>query len=153
LAVLLHILVTFRREYVERQKWLDEKSYADIVALANFLPGPASSQVGIAIGMMRSGLLGGLLAWLGFTLPSVFVLTSFALFVHEQTAQTGWIHSLKLLAVAVVAQAVFEMGKKLAPDAMRQTIVLAAAASLLLFPSAYMQLIVIGVSGIVGYLV
>ncbi|WP_129726958.1 chromate efflux transporter [Ectobacillus funiculus] len=143
----------FRREYVERQKWLDEKSYADIVALANFLPGPASSQVGIAIGMVRGGFLGGLLAWLGFTLPSVLILTSFALFVHEQTAQAGWIHSLKLLAVAVVAQAVFEMGKKLAPDAVRQTIVLAAAASLFLFPSSYMQLIVIGVSGIVGYLV
>ncbi|MFD3447962.1 chromate efflux transporter [Microbacteriaceae bacterium 4G12] len=143
----------FRDEYVEKRKWMDEKSYADVVALANFLPGPASSQVGMAMGITRGGLTGGILAWLGFTLPSMIILMLFAMFVQAPLTQASWIHSLKLVAVVVVAQAVFEMGKKLAPDRMRQTLLLAVTVSIFLFPSSYTQLFALIGSGIVGYIV
>ncbi|MFX3624061.1 MAG: chromate transporter [Ectobacillus sp.] len=144
----------FHNEYVKKKQWLDEKSYADLVALANFLPGPASSQVGIGIGTMRAGIAGGFLAWLGFTLPSVLMLSIFAMIMQTYQLQAaGWIHSLKLIAVAVVAQAVFEMGSKLAPDRIRQTIVLGAAAAVLSASFVYTQIIVLLISGIVGYIV
>lgn len=97
----------FREEYVVRRKWLDERAYADLVALGQFLPGPASSQVGIGIGVIRGGLLGGLIAWLGFTLPSVIALVVFAYAMQGfGLGEAGWIHGLKLVAVAVVAHAV-----------------------------------------------
>lgn len=104
----------FREEYVKKRKWLDEKSYADLIALCQFLPGPASSQVGISIGMLRGGIFGGVLSWIGFTMPSVIVLIVFAYLVQGFDASSaGWINGLKIVAVAVVAQAVLGMGKKL----------------------------------------
>lgn len=96
----------FHDEYIRRRKWMDEKSYADLVALCQFLPGPASSQVGIGIGVMRAGVLGGIVSFLGFTLPSVLALTIFALILQGlDVSNAGWIHGLKLVAVAVVAHA------------------------------------------------
>src|SRR3954464_13381533 len=100
----------FHEEYIRRRKWMDEKSYADLVALCQFLPGPASSQVGIGIGVMRAGVLGGILAFVGFTLPSVVALVILALiFQGMDIGDTGWIHGLKLVAVAVVAHAIIGM--------------------------------------------
>ena len=113
----------FRDEYVARRKWLDEPTYADLVALCQFLPGPASSQVGIAIGITRAGLLGGLAAWLGFTLPSAVVLVAFAYGLRVlEVADAGWLHGLKVAAVAVVALAVWGMARSLAPDRVRGTL-------------------------------
>src|SRR5205823_7819632 len=108
----------FRAEFVERRKWLSESNYADLVALCQFLPGPASSQVGIAIGLSRAGYLGALAAWTGFTLPSAIALVLFAYGVTAlgNTAGSGWLHGLKIAAVAVVAQAVLGMMRSLAPD-------------------------------------
>src|SRR5699024_9259722 len=107
----------FHQEYVRRRKWIDEKSFADLVALAQFLPGPASSQVGIGIGVMRAGVFGGIVSFLGFTLPSVIVLIIFALFLTKvDIGNAGWIHGLKIVAVAVVAHAILGMAKKLTPD-------------------------------------
>src|SRR5213595_580383 len=93
----------FRNEFVKRRKWLDEATYADLVALCQFLPGPASSQVGIGIGLMRAGLLGALAAWVGFTLPSALALIAFAYGVNRfNVTDAGWLHGLKIVAVAVV---------------------------------------------------
>lgn len=142
----------FHDEYVRRRKWLDERSYADLVALCQFLPGPASSQVGIGIGVMRSGLWGGLAAWLGFTLPSVVAMVLFALLLHPIDPEVaGWIHGLKIVAVAVVAQAVWGMGQKLASDRMRATIAIAAAAALSVWPTSVSQIAVIVLAGAAGY--
>jgi len=100
----------FREEYVVRRKWLDEQSYADVVALAQSLPGPASSKVGIIVGTVRAGLPGAVLAWLGFTMPSAIALIVFGYGVQQfAVADAGWLHGLKLAAVAVVAQAVWGM--------------------------------------------
>lgn len=141
----------FRDEYVKRKKWLDEKSYADLVALCQVLPGPASSQVGISIGMMRGGLLGGIASWLGFTLPSALALTVFAYALsYYDAANAGWLHGLMIAAVAVVAQAVWGMARSLAPDRMRGTIAIAAALVTLLWPSAYVQLLLIAAAGLFG---
>lgn len=142
----------FREEYVNRRKWMDDKSYADLVALCQFLPGPASSQVGIGIGLSRGGLAGALAAWIGFTLPSVLALVLFAvLFQAYDLSGAGWIHGLKLAAVAVVAQAVWGMGKSLAPDRVRAAIAIGAAAVVLLWDSAFAQITVIGVAGLLGW--
>jgi chromate transporter len=120
----------FREEFVARRRWLDEGAYADLVALCQFLPGPASSQVGFGLGLMRAGPLGALAAWTGFTLPSAILMAAFA---YAATAMTGAVaagalHGLKLVAVAVVAQAVFGMARTLTPDARRAGIALAAVA-------------------------
>src|SRR3982751_5141072 len=97
----------FREEFVARRRWLDEKSYADLVALCQFLPGPASSQVGIGIGVIRAGVLGGIVSFLGFTLPSVLALILFAVVLQGlNISDTGWLHGLKIVAVAVVAHAI-----------------------------------------------
>lgn len=142
----------FREEYVVRRRWLDERSYADLVALCQFLPGPASSQVGIAIGMLRAGLLGGLAAWLGFTLPSALLLTLFAYGVRAAgVGDAGWLHGLKVVAVAVVAQAVWGMARSLAFDRERATIAILAAVVALLWPSALGQVLIIAVAGVVGW--
>ncbi|WJY28090.1 chromate efflux transporter [Sporosarcina trichiuri] len=144
----------FHSEYIEKRKWMDEKGYADLVALAQFLPGPASSQVGIGIGVMRAGISGGLAAFVGFTLPSAVTLILFALLVDVYDAGgSGWLHGLKLVAVAVVAQAVLQMGRKLAPDLTRKAFVLAALSMLLIWQNAYMQIAVILVSAAAGLLV
>src|SRR5215510_9123494 len=114
----------FHEEYVNRRKWIDEQSYADLVALCQFLPGPASSQVSIAIGIARARLLGGLAAWIGFTLPSALALVAFAFGIgaFASTADAGWLHGLKVVAVAVVAQAVWGMARSLCPDRERATL-------------------------------
>ena len=141
----------FKNEYIDKRKWLDDKTYADVIALCQFLPGPASSQVGIAIGMLRGGMLGGIASFVGFTLPSVLVLILFAfLFKNFELADAGWIHGLKLVAVAVVAQAILGMGKKLAPDQPRVTIAIMAAIFTLLWPSAVGQVAIIAAAGIIG---
>ena len=142
----------FREEYVKKKKWLDDKMYADIVALCQFLPGPASSQVGIAIGLMRGGLLGGVLSWIGFTLPSVLLLMAFAWLISStHSFDIGWIKGLKIVAVAVVAHALVGMSKSLTPDRTRITIALGAAILTLLIPTAVGQLIIIVGAGILGY--
>ncbi|MFE1630662.1 chromate transporter [Brevibacillus reuszeri] len=142
----------FHEEYIKRRKWLDEKSYAELVAVCQILPGPASSQVGIGIGIIRGGLLGGIAAWLGFTMPSVLVLVLFAMFMQgSNIAQAGWIHGLKIVAVAIVAHAVIEMGKKLAPDKKRATIAVLAAAAALLWQTAFSQIMIIVLAGLLGW--
>jgi chromate transporter len=143
----------FHEEYVRRRKWMDEKSYADLVALCQFLPGPASSQVGIGVGLMRGGLLGGFLAFLGFTLPSVLALIVFAMILQGfDVADAGWIHGLKVVAVVVVAHAILGMAQKLTPDIPRKAIALFALAGTLLWQTAFTQVGVILVSAILGYL-
>ncbi|GIP34767.1 chromate efflux transporter [Paenibacillus sp. J2TS4] len=143
----------FRNEYVERRGWLDDRSYADLVALCQFLPGPASSQVGIGIGLMRGGLPGALAAWLGFTLPSVLLMILFAYFVEAfGWGETGWVHGLQVAAVAIVAQAVLGMGRSLAPDRGRLLIVLGTAIISLLVSSAWIQVILLLVAGSIGWL-
>ncbi len=118
----------FRREYVERRHWLDEHAFADLVALSQSLPGPASSQLGIAIGTRRAGMLGGLVAWLGFTLPSAIALVLFGLFTASvDLSAAGWVHGLKIAAVAVVAQAVYAMARTLTPDWSRRAVAILAA--------------------------
>jgi chromate transporter len=144
----------FHEEYVRRRKWMDEKSYADLVALCQFLPGPASSQVGIGVGLMRGGLLGGLLAFIGFTFPSVLALIVFALILQGfDIADAGWIHGLKIVAVAVVAHAVLGMAQKLTPDLPRKTIALFALGATLLWQTAFTQVGVIIISAILGYFI
>ncbi|MCC6628815.1 MAG: chromate efflux transporter [Chloroflexi bacterium] len=142
----------FREEYVVRRGWVDDATYADLVALCQFLPGPASSQVGIAVGMLRAGLLGGLLAWVGFTLPSALALVVVAAGVQALGAGSAdWLHGLKVVAVAVVAQAVWGMARTLAPDRPRGTIAVAATVVALLAPSTLVQLATIGVAGLIGW--
>ncbi len=142
----------FHEEYVRRRKWLNEQQYADLVALCQFLPGPASSQVGIAIGAMRAGALGGMVSFLGFTLPSVIALMIFALIVQQVSVDNaGWLHGLKLVAVAVVAQAIIGMAQKLTPDLKRKAIALLALVGALLWQTPYTQLLIIALSGLIGY--
>jgi chromate transporter len=142
----------FREEYVVRRRWLDERSYADLVALCQFLPGPASSQVGIGIGTLRGGLLGGLAAWLGFTLPSAILLVAFAFGVARfAIADSGWLHGLEIAAVAVVAQAVWGMARQFCTDRRRATIAVVAATVALLVPHALGQLGVIAGAGAIGW--
>jgi chromate transporter len=141
----------FREEYVARRRWLDEATYADLVALCQFLPGPASSQVGIAIGITRAGLLGGVAAWLGFTLPSAIALVAFAYGLRGLgVADAGWLHGLKVAAVAVVALAVWGMARSLAPDRERATIAIASAMCALLWPTGVGQVAIITVAALVG---
>ena len=122
----------FRQEYVVRRQWLAEEKFAELVALCQFLPGPASSQLGIAVGIGRAGYLGGLAAWLGFTFPSAIALILFAYGVQEFSGHTDdWLHGLKIAAAAVVALALWGMARTLAPDRPRTTIAVLAAAALL----------------------
>ena len=143
----------FREEIVARRKWLNEAAYADLVALCQFLPGPASSQVGIALGLRRAGLPGGLAAWLGFTAPSAAALILFAYGVafFGDVEGAGWLNGLKTAAVAVVALAVWGMARSLCPDRPRAAIAIAATVAMLAWPSGWGQLVVIGVAGIVGW--
>ncbi|MGG0643537.1 chromate transporter [Sporosarcina gallistercoris] len=143
----------FHEEYVRRKKWMDEKSYADLVALAQFLPGPASSQVGIGIGVMRAGVIGGIISFLGFTLPSVIALILFAgLLATTDFGNSGWIHGLKLVAVAVVAHAILGMAKNLTPDATRKTIALFALIGTVLWQSTWTQVGIILLAALIGFL-
>ena len=143
----------FRQEIVVRRKWLDEKNYVDLLALCQFLPGPSSSQMGIALGITRAGLWGGLAAWLGFTLPSAIALIIFAYLTNGAKAitQSGWLHGLLIVAVAVVAQAVWGMATTLCPDRPRATIALLAAIAILLWPVAIGQLVILAAGGVIGW--
>jgi len=145
----------FHEEYVKRKKWIDEQSYADLVALCQFLPGPASSQVGIAIGIARARLFGGIAAWIGFTLPSALALVAFAFGIgaFASAADAGWLHGLKVVAVAVVAQAVWGMARSLCPDRERATIAVLASIVTLVWPTAVGQLSSIVIAGIVGLMI
>src|ERR671932_754229 len=139
----------FHAEYVARRRWLDEQTYADLVALCQFLPGPASSQVGTALGIFRAGLLGGLMAWLGFTLPSALALVAFAYGLQTLGGtDAGWLHGLKVVAVAVVAQAVWGMARTLAPDRERGALAVLAAIAILAWPSALGQVLIIAGAGL-----
>lgn len=144
----------FHTEYVRRRKWMDEKSYADLVALSQFLPGPASSQVGIGIGVMRGGVLGGITSFIGFTFPSVLVLMIFAsLLTTFDISDAGWIHGLKIVAVVVVAHAIMGMAKNLTPDIERKSLALFALVGTLLFQSAFTQVGVIIIAAVIGFLI
>ena len=145
----------FHEEYVKRRRWIDEQSYADLVALCQFLPGPASSQVSIAIGIARARLLGGIAAWIGFTTPSALALVAFAFGIgaFASAANAGWLHGLKVVAVAVVAQAVWSMARSLCPDRERATIAVLASIFTLAWPTAVGQLSSIAIAGIVGLVI
>lgn len=142
----------FRLEFVERRRWLTDRSYSDLVALCQLLPGPASSQVGMALGLRRAGWPGLLAAWAGFTLPSAVLMVLFALGVagYEGIVESGWLHGLKIVAVAVVAQAVWGMARSLCTDRLRAGMALSAAVLTLAMPSVVGQIVVIIVSGLLG---
>lgn len=147
----------FREEYVRRRQWIDEATYADLIALCQTLPGPASSQVGISIGILRAGLWGGLAAWLGFTLPSAIAMVVFASFVQQLGPQAeGWLHGLKVVAVAVVALAVWGMARSLASDRPRATIAILATLVTIAWshsqlPIALGQVLIIGAAALLGW--
>ncbi len=144
----------FRAEYVERRKWLTEQTYADLVALCQLLPGPASSQVGISVGIERAGLLGGVLAWLGFTLPSAVVLILFTYGVAQagDVSDAAWLSGLKIVAVAVVAMAVWGMARTLTPDRNRVTLAIVAAIFVSTVGGVGGQVIAIVGGGLLGWL-
>jgi len=143
----------FRAEFVERRKWLDEQHYVDIVALCQFLPGPASSQVGITIGALKGGIAGAFAAWLGFTTPSALALVAFAYGVAGLGVANDapWLHGLKIVAVAVVANAVWGMARTLAPDRERASLAVGAAVLALAVPTAWGQIGAIVVGGLIGW--
>ncbi len=142
----------FRDEFVTRRRWLDEQAYADLVALCQFLPGPASSQVGFSIGLMRAGYLGALAAWTGFTLPSAILLVLFAFGAASLNGPLGLglLHGLKLVAVAIVAQAVFGMARSLCPDRQRASIAAVAAVIILFSTASIAQIGAIVLGGVAG---
>jgi chromate transporter len=143
----------FHDELVRRRRWLNEAAYADLVALCQFLPGPASSQIGFATGLLKAGWLGGAAAWLGFTLPSAVLMIAFGygLAALGPIQDAGWLHGLKIAAVAVVAQAVWLMAIRLCPDRARVTLALLAAAFLLVASSAVNQVVVILCGALSGW--
>ncbi len=142
----------FRDAFVTRRGWLTERAYADLVGLCQFLPGPASSQVGMAIGLSRAGYAGMFAAWLGFTLPSALLMMLFALGVHAtgMPVAAGALHGLRIVSVAVIAQAVWGMARTLCPDARRVTLMAIAACIALLVPAAWVQVVVIVAAGAAG---
>jgi chromate transporter len=143
----------FRAEFVARRRWLDESAYADIVALCQFLPGPASSQVGITLGILRAGLPGALAAWLGFTGPSALAMIAFGYGVGwiGDLGQAAWLHGLKIVAVAVVAQAVWSMARNLTPDRERMSLAVAAALFVFAVPTSIGQIGAIILGGLIGW--
>jgi chromate transporter len=142
----------FREEFVVRREWVDDKVYSDLVALCQLLPGPASSQVGIALGISKAGLSGGLAAWLGFTLPSALALIGFGYGVASfgGVSESGAIHGLKVAAVAIVALAVWGMGRTLCPDAKRASLAALSALIALALPSVTGQIAAIVLCGLIG---
>lgn len=149
----VHIAI-FRTVFVERKAWLNDRDYTDLVALSQFLPGPASSQVGMCLGLLRGGPIGMLAAWLGFTLPSAVLMTGFAMGMNAFGLLEGasWITGVKAAVVAVVAQALFGMAKNLTPDAPRATLALGGLATALLTPVAWGQLTAITMAGLIGFI-
>ena len=146
-------LAYFRDEFVSRRNWIDERAYADLVALCQFLPGPASSQVGIGVGLARGGLLGAFVAWTGFTMPSAFALITFGygVIAYQDIINSGVLHGLKVVAVAVVVQAVWGMARNLCPDAKRATLAVLAACAVLAAPTPLAQISVIVIGGFAGF--
>jgi chromate transporter len=142
----------FREEFVVRRHWLDERAYVDLVALCQFLPGPASSQVGFSLGLMRGGYLGGLAAWLGFTLPSAIALILFAFGAGtlQSPAGVGLLHGLKLVAVAIVAQAVLGMARSLCLDRQRASIATLALIAMTFSTGSFSQIATIALGGVAG---
>jgi chromate transporter len=141
----------FRREYVERRRWLDTAAFGDLVALAQLLPGPASSQLGIAIGTRRAGIRGGIAAWLGFTAPSAVAMIGLGVAAaHLDLAGVGWVDGLKLAAVAVVAQAVVAMARTLAPDWPRRGTAILAMGAALLLATPFAQIAIIAAGALLG---
>jgi chromate transporter len=143
----------FHDEFVVRRKWIDERAYADLVALCQFLPGPASSQVGIGIGLSKAGLPGAVAAWIAFTTPSAIalILFGYGVITFGDTVGIGALHGLKVVAVAVVAQAVWTMARSLCPDAKRATLAVLATIAVLAVPSPFVQVGVIVVGGLIGW--
>ncbi len=143
----------FRREYVERRRWFDDRAFADLLALCQSLPGPASSQLGIAIGARQAGMLGAIASWIGFTLPSAIALVLFGLLSASADLSTaGWLHGLKLAAVAVVAQAVYLLARSLTPDWPRRALALIGMAIALAWATPFSQLVIIVGGAFVGWL-
>jgi chromate transporter len=141
----------FQNEFVQRRRWVSDATYADIVALCQFLPGPASSQVALVLGTLRSGLLGGILGWMAFTLPSALLMIGFAYGVHFLNIQSaGWLLGLKVAAVAVVAQAIWIMTIRLCPDLPRFSLMVACAALLIAFRAPWLQPAVIAAGALFG---
>ena len=142
----------FRQEFVERRKWLTEQTFADLVALCNFLPGPTSSQVSYSIGMTRGGIPGAISAWSAFTLPSAIIMLLAAYGIHWFSGEQGasWLHGLKVVAVAVVAQAVWSMATKLCTDRTRISFAFVAAVIILLTNSSWVQVLTIALGALVG---
>jgi len=143
----------FRQEFVERRKWISEQVFADLVALCNFLPGPTSSQVSYSIGMTRGGILGALCSWGAFTLPSaiIMLLAAYGIRWMGGNETPGWLHGLKIVAVAVVAQAVWSMAKRLCTDRTRVTFALVAAIVILLINNSWVQVLTIAVGAFAGW--
>jgi chromate transporter len=145
----------FRQEFVVRRRWIDEQVFADLVALCQFLPGPASSQVGFSLGLMRGGYLGGLAAWIGFTTPSALLLLGFAygaIALHGSLG-LGVLHGLKLVAVAIVGQAVWGMARTLCPDRERASIAVIATLIVLFSASSAAQIAAIAFGAVTGFAV
>lgn len=140
----------FRDECVRRRGWLTESEFADLLALCHFLPGPASSQLGLAIGHLRAGLPGAAAAWIGFTLPSAILMIAFACGVSRLATDSGWLHGLKIAAVAVVAQAVCSMASTLCTDFRRRAVAVLAMAAALLVTTCWMQIALIAIGLICG---
>lgn len=142
----------FRDEFVSRRRWIDDRAYADLVALCQFLPGPASSQVGLAIGMMRGGYAGALAAWLGFTLPSALIMAAcgYGLLTYGNVVPPALLHGLKLAALAVVANALYGMARNLCPDRIHAGFALTAAVAMLLADSTWLQVAVIAGAALGG---
>jgi chromate transporter len=145
----------FHKELVDRRKWLTENAYADLVALCQFLPGPASSQVGFSVGLKRGGLVGGLAAWVGFTLPSAAVMVGFAIgaVAYDDLLTKDLLRGFLIMSVAVVAQAVWSMAKNLCPDKRRASVAVVAALTILVAATPWTQVAVIMAGGIAGYLI
>jgi chromate transporter len=141
----------FQNEFVQRRKWVSDAVYADVVALCQFLPGPASSQVALVLGYLRSGLAGGILGWMAFTAPSALLMIGFAYGVHFLNVEkAGWLLGLKVAAVAVVVQAIWTMARRLCPDLIRILLMITCALVLIFFRPAWMQPVVIAAGGLFG---
>lgn len=142
----------FQQMYVHDKKWLSSAQYADLVALSQFLPGPASSQVGMGIGLRKGGILGSIAAFLGFTMPSVIVLMIFAYWTTNAAIDLDWLQGLKIVAVAIVAHAILDMSKKLLVSFWHILIMLGSVAILLFFPAAYTQVVILVIAAMIGYI-
>lgn len=144
----------FHQEFVLKRGYISQQQYADLIALCQFLPGPSSSQVGMALGYRYGGYWGAVAAWIGFSLPSVvlLILAALGLSTLDQGLSVGLIHGLKIVAVAIVAQALWSMAKQLCPDSTRMSLMLLACSSVLLFPGLWSQVAVIVLAVILGVL-